>query len=580
MRLWPAFAWLLCVNVLFSQPAATSYKECEDASCRVSEAIRVTESYLEADDLESAQKWLNAAKKENPNGDNVNAYLIHSLQSEIFYYLGLYEFGVYEAQKGVRCAESLNDSLLLADGHFFKGINYFEMPNNSKALGELYLAEKYYPLKPRRLSRTIITEAHIYNNIAQVRFKLGQSDSAIFYNRKAYNLAIKNNYLRVISNAEQIFGMMFLEQGQTDSAKVYLQRSVSSATRKKFYDVGLLSTGYLMRCYPAGSDQMNALYANGEKLMASHKINSLYKKYFLEQALRGFQKSGNQQQIIVLQQQLLAMNRETDAHENYYIQHIIDRYIQSENKLLVSQINDLNQQKNIGFLQLVAALLGIVILLAAVIIIRRKNKLQQSLLDQKNEISKDLHDDIGSELSSILINANLLIKNYDTTDRQKLLLDKISQTSTEISQRLNTFIWSLNNENNNVGNFCEYVHQYGSKLFEGSDISFQYSVTIEGVEHRQLNGYFRKNLFFCVKETLNNAVKHSAANEIVMKISATDKKGLHISIADNGSGLQRDNSFGNGLLNIQKRVETLNGTVHYENDNGLAVVFSVPFPMQ
>ena len=247
-----------------------------------------------------------------------------------------------------------------------------------------------------------------------------------------------------------------------------------------------------------------------------------------------------------------------------------------ENKLLLSKINELDKQKNIKILQLVAALFMALILSLAIIIIRRKNKLQKLLLDQKNEISKDLHDDIGSELSSILINTNLL-KNYVTNDKQTLLIDKISYTSSEISQRLNTFIWSLNTDNNNVQNFCDYVKQYAFKFLDGTEIKLFFSEDIEAISNKILNGNSRKNLFFCIKEILNNIVKHSVANQVQIKVSSTDKKELLITIHDNGIGIQKANNFGNGLTNLKKRITNLNGILKIENSNGLKIRIKAPF---
>lgn len=570
--------WLLCfVSVATAQPSTDAFNRCKDKSCRIAAALQIAEAYLEIDDLEKTQQWLNVAKRENPSGENANAYFIHSLQSEVFYYLGLYEFGVYEAQKGIRCAKQLNDSLLLADGHFFKGINYFEIPDDAKAERELAASNRFYPKKVRKWPRTIINRANIYNNIAQVKFKRKQIDSAIFYNRKAYALAKQFGYARVIANAEQIFGTIYIAQNQIDSARFYLDRSIASALSYKCYDIALLSMGYQMECHQNNPAARDNWFAKGQRLIRDYKINTLYKKYFLEQALSIYRKDSDQARIVKLQQQLLEINSQTDAHKNYYMQHIMDRYMQSENKLLQSKIDDLNQEKNIGALQLIAALLGIAILLAIVFIIRRKNRLQRLLLDQKNEISQDLHDDIGSELSSILINTNLLIKNFDTTHKQQLLLGKIAQTGTEISERLNTFIWSLNTENNQVAHFCEYVHKYGSKLLDGSEITFHFSQIITGIETKPLDGYFRKNLFFCIKETINNAVKHSGATQIKVTVTSPDKKGLQIVISDNGSGAAQESNFGNGLYNIQKRMAALRGSVDFRQQNGLTVVFSVPF---
>lgn len=211
-----------------------------------------------------------------------------------------------------------------------------------------------------------------------------------------------------------------------------------------------------------------------------------------------------------------------------------------------------------------------------IVIIRRKNRLQKKILDQKNEISKDLHDDIGSELSSILINANLL-KNYDPNEKQKILIDKISNTSSEISQRLNAFIWSLNADNNNVQNFTEYVKQYAYKFFDGTEIKLLFSDDIDAISNRILNGNSRKNLFFSIKEALNNTVKHADATKVIIKISSIDKKGVLITIKDNGKGIQEENKFGNGLINIKKRIAHLKGNVKIQSDNGLKISIEIYF---
>jgi len=221
-------------------------------------------------------------------------------------------------------------------------------------------------------------------------------------------------------------------------------------------------------------------------------------------------------------------------------------------------------------------LLCVLILLLFVIIIRRKNKIQHKLLDQKNEISKDLHDDIGSGLSSILILANLLLKNDKTPDSQKLLISKIDNTGKEISQKLNTFIWSLNVENNNLQDFCEYVKKYAVNQYEATEVNFTFSEHIALKEQIQINGNDRKNLFFCVKEMLNNSMKHSQATEVNLNISITEKRKLNIILHDNGIGISNEITFGNGLNNIQKRITRLHGTFKYANDNGFRSEISIP----
>lgn len=389
-------------------------------------------------------------------------------------------------------------------------------------------------------------------------------------------LANQNQNFRGIVNGEQTFGLIYAAQQKRDSARFYLYKSTATAEKHELSDIATLNCAYLMQTYFDDPDKIDELYQKGLGIIAATEVNNSYERYFYSIALEVFRKRGDEKQILSLQQKIIGVNQDTNDRANYYIQNIIEQYMKNENKLLVSKINELDQARDIAILQLVAAVFGFLVLLFVALFFRRKNKLQQSLLEQKNEISKDLHDDIGSELSSILINTNLLIKNYGTDERQQLVLTKISDTGLEISQRLNAFIWSLNNENNSIGNFCEYVKRYATLLLEATEISFIYTESIDAERNKILNGYFRKNLFFCIKEALNNAVKHSGATQINVSITAKEKE-LLIEIRDNGIGIGQDNAFGNGFRNIQKRAESLKGTVLFENCDGLSITIKVPW---
>lgn len=575
--------FLLVSAFAFAQDQAVqkrigAFNSCQTIECQLSEAIRFSEFYIETDHMDKSQEWLNYSKKLNQlNPKDSISYFINSMQSEAFYYMELYQFGVHEAEKGIEKARMLKDSAFLADAYFFKGINEIEMNAIGQAQQSLWLAQKRYPKHTKKHLRTLIAPAYIYNNLAQVKLKMKALDSAIIYNRKAYGLALKHNILRGIVNGEQTFGLIYAEQQKTDSARFYLSKSTASAEKFELHDVATLNCAYLMQSYISNPVRVGELYQKGLTFIANHEVNNSYERYFYSIALDVFRELGNQTEILSLQQKIIDVNADTNHRANFYTQHIIEEYMKNENQLLVSRINQLDQERNIAILQLVAVLFGFLVLLFVAFFFRRKNKLQQSLLDQKNEISKDLHDDIGSELSSILINANLLMKNYGTTEKQQMLLAKITDTSAEISQRLNAFIWSLNNENNSVRNFCEYVKRYAGNLLEDTAIGLDYSDNIASVEDKILNGYVRKNLFFCIKEAINNAVRHASATEIGVSIVAREKE-LQIVVHDNGIGTGTDNIFGNGFKNIQKRTEALKGTVRFESQSGLRVTITIPLP--
>ena len=71
-----------------------------------------------------------------------------------------------------------------------------------------------------------------------------------------------------------------------------------------------------------------------------------------------------------------------------------------------------------------------------------------------------------------------------------------------------------------------------------------------------------------MKETLNNALKHSNASLIIIDIAYNNQ--LKITITDNGAGIDLQNlrQFGNGLKNMARRMESIGGTFTIENNNG------------
>ena len=582
MRLFYIFIISSLPLLIFPQGLATGkirkYNNCKTDDCKTKQSVVISEYYLEIDKIENAQKWLNVTKKillKEPN-DRLQ-YISNSLQSELFYYMGLYQFGLHEAQKAVELAKNLQDSLYVSNAFLIEGVNLYEMGNLYKSEIAFHKAKRFFPLIIlNNHKRFTINKEYIYNDIAQLKIKKSQLDSAYFYNKKAYKFAKDFKDYRCIANVERTFGELFVKQNKIDSAQFYFRKSIETSLNTSIYDTAVLGYGNLIELFSTQPQKAEFYFLKGYNLIKKHHINLAFQKLFYTQALTVFKSFNDKNLLLTVQEKLLFNEKSINENGNLYIQNITNQYINSENKLLLYKINELDKQKNIKRLQLIAALFLALILVLMIIIIRRKNKLQKLLLDQKNEISKDLHDDIGSELSSILINTNLL-HNYDTNENQKILIDKITITSSEISQRLNVFIWSLNTENNNVQNFCEYVKRYAFNFLDGTSFKLDFFTNIDTVSTKILNGNARKNLFFCIKEILNNIVKHSQGNMVQIRIYDIDKKELEILIHDNGTGIQKTNKFGNGLINIQNRVANLNGCLKTDSKNGLKITIKIPF---
>ena len=202
---------------------------------------------------------------------------------------------------------------------------------------------------------------------------------------------------------------------------------------------------------------------------------------------------------------------------------------------------------------------------------------QQAVILERERIIADLHDDVGGGLSSIRMMSDLMTQkgvNYKQ-DNTENFSRKISATAKEIAIRMNTIIWSLNVENDTLQNFSEYVRLFGISFFENSPLKFEYSIAANVSPGIELTGVQRKNLFLIVKESLHNTLKHSGASNANVYIHL-DKEWLSIQMVDDGKGFHHINGMGNGIKNMKKRAEEINGTIHFDAEQGTRIKVLVP----
>lgn len=190
---------------------------------------------------------------------------------------------------------------------------------------------------------------------------------------------------------------------------------------------------------------------------------------------------------------------------------------------------------------------------------------QQATLQERERIVADLHDDVGGGLSSIRMISDLMLQESRKLNNGAIenFAEKISASTKEIAQRMNTILWSLNEKKDSIRNFAEYVRAYGLDYFEMSTVKFQSTIPNLLPEDIELSGEQRKNLFLILKESFHNTLKHAKANNCIVEMSVADKK-LNIHVFDDGLGNQSaaaeiNKGSGNGLKNMQKRMDEIKG---------------------
>lgn len=180
-----------------------------------------------------------------------------------------------------------------------------------------------------------------------------------------------------------------------------------------------------------------------------------------------------------------------------------------------------------------------------------RQKMRTQVIRQK--IASDLHDEVGANLSSISFLVESLKKSLNgQQEKFEPILERISSNSLETASLINDTIWALNPDYDNFEKLLERIKSFGSSILSAKDIAFSIENHLESSEI-ELNIEERRNLFFAIKEAINNTAKHSDATKVNLRIWNADNR-IHLAIIDNGSGFNTEIlNEGNGLKNFKMR---------------------------
>ncbi|MEP7278134.1 MAG: 7TM diverse intracellular signaling domain-containing protein [Bacteroidota bacterium] len=194
--------------------------------------------------------------------------------------------------------------------------------------------------------------------------------------------------------------------------------------------------------------------------------------------------------------------------------------------------------------------------------------------EERNRISTDMHDELGSGVTAIRLMSEIVKTKMKGNTLPEI--DKISNNANELLSKMNTIIWTMSSSNDRLDNMIAYTRSYAFEFLENTSINCHFE-TDEFIPPTEISGEKRRNIFLCVKESLNNIAKHSRACDVWIKVNIRPDS-LEIEIHDNGIGInfQKLREFGNGLNNMKKRIESIDGSFLIVNKDGTTTTFTVP----
>jgi signal transduction histidine kinase/ligand-binding sensor domain-containing protein len=203
---------------------------------------------------------------------------------------------------------------------------------------------------------------------------------------------------------------------------------------------------------------------------------------------------------------------------------------------------------------------------------KQKMKLKQILVSQeiRNRISRDLHDDLGSALSSISFISNVGQNADGKKARQYHQL--IGNTARGMIDSMNDIVWVVNPKNDSVESMISRMRRFSSTLFEakGINLRFKEESSFSGIT---LTMQERRNIYLIFKEIVNNSAKHSACTEAEIVLQRQTWR-FGFSISDNGAGFDTEKPYiGNGLSNMKVRAKEIGGILEIRSSPGAGSSF-------
>jgi signal transduction histidine kinase/ligand-binding sensor domain-containing protein len=204
---------------------------------------------------------------------------------------------------------------------------------------------------------------------------------------------------------------------------------------------------------------------------------------------------------------------------------------------------------------------------------------QQAIEQERNRISQDMHDDLGSGLTRIAILSEVVRRKMNSPGEAGPHIDSISAAARNLVDSLNEIIWSLNPDNDKLENLLAYLREYAGRFLEPAGITL-HTAFGEEPEHIMLTEEQRRFIFLVVKEALHNIVKHAGATEVQLHVTYEPEL-LQVQVIDNGRGFSPDEKAGsgNGLANMQLRMKKIGANYSIRSAPGKGTTITLRIPL-
>jgi signal transduction histidine kinase len=456
-------------------------------------------------------------------------------------------------QKGIKLAEKNNVSEEVLSPIYD---NYGVLKEMNKEFDSAY----YFYRKSLELKEKVSDSIGIpysLNKIGMLQLLEGKFAVAKENLDRAYSIRLKINDKIGIAENLNYYGSYYYEINDFKKSKEYFIKALEFSKR---YNYGYLKQENLKRMaevYEVQNNYKEALEYFKKHIVCRDSISDEAIRIRQAEMHTKFDTEEKEKQILLQRAELAEKNTTLIiAFGLFLISVLIGYFVYNRQKMRNLQLEKENQLKD------------------ALLKIETQNRLQE----QRLQISRDLHDNIGSQLTFIISSIdNLKYAIGQDNPKVEEKLTKISAFTRETIAELRDTIWAMNKDAITIedleARISNFIENAKTSL---SGIQFEFK---SNCSDKQLHPFSSKdgmNMYRIIQEAVNNAIKHAEASRIQVEINCL-KDEIQFQILDNGKGMDDDqNSFGNGLTTMRKRANELHSELQIQQlEKGTAISFQI-----
>jgi signal transduction histidine kinase len=472
-----------------------------------------------------------------------------------------------------------------------------------------------------------LAEATFYKMIGNTYYHIPDKDKAIEYWQKCIGISKPAHFNLLLEQCYHNLGSVYLERSEHyDWAEKYLQQSValSAANKTDGQAIGRLHYRLLATLYERTNQLDKAAKAYSDIIKKCREANdsaNLAEALMFSSDVLGKQKKFNEavqvsdealrisRKVARLDMVLTALNfcsmnlaaagnyKEAYALQNEAAVAIATRYNNDLNTKLSEaeakfKTAEAGHEKQLALVkqrkQNQLYILGLIGLFAIAALLfynfyqkrnaKQKVQMQQQLQEEKERLSRDLHDNLGSQMALLSNNIETLDINFKKQQEIDSNIEKVKGTSKQLLQTLREAIWILNKEQVNAQEFFDKLIDYAQRYLQ-SYPGIQLRVEENFTGSKTLNSNEALQLFRICQEAINNSCKYSDSNTLLIKSDVVNNL-FAVTIQDFGKGFDTamlNNNGHYGLKNMQQRAKAVNATIKINTAEaaGVSIIITI-----